>query len=424
MDVVGDDRIGTIEQYCNASSTRTKSQTDSWLKRAGGYVSTCAIRFLNKTYDSRVATSSLFRESDLTKLSEYDFELPRELIAQEPIQRRSDSRMMVVDRSSGEIRHAHVRDLPDFLFEGDALVLNDSKVIRARLFGRRTRTQGHWEGLFLRVDEQGTAELLSKTRGKIQDGEHISLIDNEGAYRFEIVVVGRTDSGNLLCRLTDAKDHVATETVDSWFELLERCGRVPLPPYIRDGRMVANDISRYQTVYAREPGSVAAPTAGLHFTEELIRHCRVAGQYVLTVTLHVGLGTFRPIQCEDIESHQMHSEWGRLTAPVCERLNEVKLGGGRIIAVGTTSLRVLESAALPCNGFPIAPWEDQTDIYVQPGFKFKCIDGLLTNFHLPKSSLLVLISALLGNELWKTCYDAAIEEEYRFFSYGDCMLIL
>ncbi len=346
-------------------------------------------------------------------LDDFDFELPRELIAQQPVHRRTDARMMVIDRKAGTIEHSHVRDMAGYLHAADCLVVNDSKVIPARLVGLRSSTGGRWEGLYLR-EADGIAELLSKTRGSLQPGESISLRDAEGRESMRIIVIATTDDGNVLFR---------PEGSSTWEEVLEHCGRVPLPPYIRDGQMTDEDRNRYQTVYARNPGSVAAPTAGLHFTPELMKELRGQGVAFTSVTLHVGVGTFRPIQVENIENHRMHSEVGELSEPVAKRLSLVHAEGGRIIAVGTTSMRVLETSTLHGQG-KLLPWKGETDIFIRPGFKFQAVDGLLTNFHLPKSSLLVLVSAFAGNELIRRAYREAVEESYRFFSYGDCMLIL
>jgi S-adenosylmethionine:tRNA ribosyltransferase-isomerase len=347
-------------------------------------------------------------------VSIYDFQLPRELIAQHPLPVRSDARLMLVERSSGQISHHHVRDLPELLMAGDSLVVNDSRVIAARLVGYRAATGGRWEGLYLRSEAGGLGELLSQTRGKLQPGERITLRDLQGREQEQLEFVTRLEQGHVAMRPLGDR---------SWPEVLESCGRVPLPPYIRDGCMVDQDRQRYQTVYARRDGSVAAPTAGLHLTEELIERLRKAGQRLLPVTLHVGLGTFRPISADRLDEHKMHSEWGELTPAVATRLAQTRQQGGRIIAVGTTSLRVLESAAAQPDWLA-SGWSGDTDLFIQPGYRFQAIDGLLTNFHLPRSSLLVLVAALAGRELILQAYREAVEQQYRFYSYGDCMLIL
>lgn len=355
---------------------------------------------------------SIDQENDELRL--YDFELPRELIAQEPLPQRTDSRMMVIHRETQTIEHAYVRDLPGFLRAGDVVVVNDSKVIPARMIGYRTMTRGRWEGLFLREGEQSIAEALCKTRGKIEIGETVTLKDREGRDQAQLVILGYGEEGRLLLR---------PEPLEPWPDLLARCGRVPLPPYIRDGQMVDDDRNRYQTVYARADGSVAAPTAGLHFTPTLIQQLRGAGVALVAVTLHVGLGTFRPIQSKTIEEHKMHREEGELTEAVVKRLALAQAEGGRRIAIGTTSVRVLETAAL-ASTTGLEAWQGETDIFIRPGHAFKAVDGLLTNFHLPRSSLLVLVSAFAGRDLVQRAYEEAVRERYRFYSYGDCMLIL
>lgn len=348
-----------------------------------------------------------------SELDLYDFELPRELIAQEPPANRTDSRMMVVDRRSGRIDHASIKDLPSHLRAGDAIVVNDSKVIPARLVGYREKTRGRWEGLFLR-EENGIAELLSKTRGYLLPDERIVLRDPEGRENQGLIVVAHAEEGHLLVRPDPTSD---------WFELLEAAGRVPLPPYIRDGQMTESDRQRYQTVYARTPGSVAAPTAGLHLTEELLQKIRAAGVALVSVTLHVGLGTFRPVQALTLDQHKMHSEFAQISANVVKRLTGARSEGGRILAVGTTSVRTLETSAMHGQG-KLIEWSGETDIFIRPGHHFQAVDMLLTNFHLPRSTLMVLISAFAGRELMLEAYRKAIEEQYRFFSYGDCMLIV
>lgn len=350
----------------------------------------------------------------MSEMDAYDFDLPRELIAQHPVGTRSDARLMLVDRSSGRIEHAHVRDLPDYLNPGDALVLNDSRVVPARLVGYRVQTRGRWQGLFLAVDEStGVWKVLTKTRGKLREGERIMVQDREGRDAMTLRCLTRTEEGHLL---------VKPEASDSALELLERFGRVPLPPYIREGQMVDADLTDYQTVYAQEPGSVAAPTAGLHFTESLLRRLGETGVGISRVTLHVGIGTFRPIAVESLDEHRMHSEWGCLSEDECDKLIAARQQGKRIVAVGTTSVRVLESAAR-AGGGKLVPWQGETDLFIRPGHQFLGIDALMTNFHLPRSSLLVLVSALAGSELIRRAYREAVSQQYRFFSYGDAMLI-
>jgi S-adenosylmethionine:tRNA ribosyltransferase-isomerase len=322
---------------------------------------------------------------------------------------------MLIDRAIGQIQHYHARDLPEIIRPGDALVMNNSKVIPARLVGRRTSTGGRWEGLYLREDSSTFWEILSKTRGYMQPGETISLMDREGRESPTLEVVSRLDQGHLAVRKLDAE----VSTLD----LLQRFGRVPLPPYIRDGQMVDRDWDCYQTVYAKQAGSVAAPTAGLHFTRELIHKLLQLGAITVPVTLHVGLGTFRPVAVQNLSDHVMHREWGELPQSSVDKLAGCRQRSGRTIAVGTTSVRVLESAARANSGTLMA-WQGETDIFIRPPYQFKWVDGLLTNFHLPRSTLLTLVCALAGHELVMQAYRTAIEQKYRFYSYGDCMLIL
>jgi S-adenosylmethionine:tRNA ribosyltransferase-isomerase len=365
----------------------------------------------------------------MSELEEYDYDLPREMIAQEPLANRSDSRLMLVDRCRGEIDHYHVRDLPEILRAEDILVLNNSRVVPARLIGYRTSTRGRWQGLFLRADAAtGVWEVLTKTRGKLVPGETLTIQDRDARDGMQLVVIARTETGNLLVRpelpagyvpLEDDSDTEFKEPAD-W---LERYGRIPLPPYIRDGQMVDADVRNYQTVFAKDRGSVAAPTAGLHFTDSLLTKIRSVGVGISEVTLHVGLGTFRPIQVDRLEDHVMHEEWGSIDAATVDAIRTRRSAGGRCIAVGTTSVRVLESAAA-AGGGELAAWSGQTDLFIHPPYQFQVVDALLTNFHLPRSSLLVLISALATRELAMKAYRSAIENEYRFYSYGDAMLIV
>ncbi len=353
-------------------------------------------------------------EFDAGSVDAYDYELPRELIAQNPLDHRIDARLLLVDRKSGELSHHYVRDLPDLLNVGDALVLNNSKVIAARLLGKRTSTQGRWEGLYLRSAEHGFWEILSKTRGYLTPGETISLRDHEGRDSEQLVVCSRLEEGRLVVRPLEPI------TID---DFLARFGKVPLPPYIRDGLMVDQDVESYQTVYAKNPGSVAAPTAGLHFSTDLIRHLQKRGVVTAALTLHVGVGTFRPVATARLDDHKMHAEWCELTDAAAAKITEARAAGGRVVAVGTTSVRVLESAAQK-NSSKLGGWSGETDIFIRPPYKFQIVDALLTNFHLPKSTLLMLVSAFAGRELIKQAYREAIEERYRFYSYGDCMLIV
>jgi S-adenosylmethionine:tRNA ribosyltransferase-isomerase len=348
----------------------------------------------------------------MATLADYDYELPRHLIAQHPAARRSDARLLVVDRATSSLKHYHIRDLPGLLRAHDALVINDTRVIPARLVGFRAQTGGRWEGLFLSADEQGNWRLLAKTRGKLQTGERIRLVNERLQDAFSLRLVLREPDGTWIARPEASGDALA---------LLEQVGRVPLPPYIRDGEMEAADRERYQTVYADAPGAVAAPTAGLHFTPQLLRQiedCQVA---VVRVTLHVGLDTFRPVAVGDLAEHTMHSEWCRIAPEAVEKIAHSKSVGGRTVAVGTTAVRVLETAA---RRSPLASFEGPTNLFIRPPFEFRAVDALLTNFHLPRTTLLVLVRTFGGDELIRRAYAEAIREEYRFFSYGDAMLIV
>jgi S-adenosylmethionine:tRNA ribosyltransferase-isomerase len=345
-------------------------------------------------------------------VSQYDYELPKELIAQQPLPNRSDARLMVIDRRMGTIDHAHVRDLPELLRAGDCLVVNDSRVIPARLIGYRQATAGRWEGLFLATDDRGHWQVLSKTRGKLQPGERIVLQDRAAEDDVTLQMMTSLGEGRWAARV---------ETSEETWQLLERVGRIPLPPYIRAGKMIDEDRRWYQTVYADRPGSVAAPTAGLHLTDGLLAKLKQAGVQRQHVTLHVGVGTFRPLAVDNLDQHQMHSEWGELSLPVAESLRAVRARGDRVVAVGTTSMRVLESAARTGQ---IQTWSGQTDLFIRPPFTFHAVDALMTNFHLPRSTLLVLVRTFGGDRLLRQAYDEAIRERYRFYSYGDAMLIL
>ena len=347
----------------------------------------------------------------MSELDQYDYRLPRELIAQHPLPRRSDARLMVVRRDRGQIEHTHVRNLPEIVRPGDCLVFNDTKVIPARLVGRRDRTGARWSGLFLNADEHGVWQVLGKTRGKLEPGEAIIVVSWD---------VRQTITLRLLTKLEGGVWAVRPEPMGEPLEILQRVGRVPLPPYIRDGEMVEEDVEKYQTVYAERPGAVAAPTAGLHFTPELFAELTRRGIEQQRVTLHVGIGTFRPITAERLDEHPMHSEWCSLSPPVAERLRMLKQAGKRIVAVGTTVARTLETAA---SGGEIRPFSGQTSLFIRPPYQFRACDALLTNFHLPRSTLLILVRTFGGDELIRRAYKEAIEEGYRFFSYGDAMLI-
>jgi S-adenosylmethionine:tRNA ribosyltransferase-isomerase len=365
----------------------------------------------------------------MSNLDAYDYQLPRERIAQDPLPTRSDARLMLVDRATEKIDHYHVRDLPELLRSDDVLVTNNSRVVPARLVGYRTKTRGRWQGLFLRADrESGIWEVLTKTRGSLQAGETITVQDRDARDSMRLTVIARTENGNLLVKpeLPDGYVPLQREGPVELHEpadWLERYGRIPLPPYIRDGQMVDADVTNYQTVFAKERGSVAAPTAGLHFTASLLESIRALGTATCEVTLHVGIGTFRPIQVDDLNQHEMHAEWGQIDAPTAAQIRQRRESGGRCVAVGTTTVRVLESSCRYGHG-ELVPWTAATDLFIKPPYEFQAVDALMTNFHLPKSSLLVLVSAFASLPLALEAYRVAIENEYRFYSYGDAMLIL
>jgi len=341
------------------------------------------------------------------RTDEFDFHLPDELIAQRPVEPRDRSRLLVLRRREARWEHRTFADLPDLLDPRDVLVRNVTRVVPARLVGHREATGGAWEGLFLRDRPDGTWEILARTRGRPAEGE--SVIVGRG---LRLVLIARAAEGRWIVR-ADADDPATA--------LLLEHGQVPLPPYIRKGYAEPGDRLRYQTVYAQTPGAVAAPTAGLHFTDAVFR--RLAGRGIAWVdaTLHVGLGTFRPIEAERIEDHALHAEWAELGAVAVETLRGRRAGGGRIVAIGTTSARTLETAAADGG---LRPFAGETALYLKPGHEFRGLDALVTNFHLPRSSLLVLVSALAGIELVRAAYAEAIRERYRFYSYGDAMLIL
>lgn len=342
------------------------------------------------------------------QVSVFDYDLPGELIAQAPVEPRDASRLLVLDRRAGGVVHRMFSEIGKYLNPGDCLVLNDTRVLPARLLGRRATTGGKWEGLFLR-EACGQWELLCRTRGKPRSGERIAI---DGA-DFALELTSPTPDGTWWARPT-----VDRPTV----ELLERAGHVPLPPYIRGGRDSAADRQAYQTVFARRDGAVAAPTAGLHFTPALLEQLRDRGVLQEFVTLHVGPGTFRPVLATDTQDHRMHSEWCELTPAAAERLRAVRQAGRRIVAVGTTSVRVLETAA--ASGGSLEPFSGPTDLFITPPYDFRVVDGLLTNFHLPKSTLLMLVCAFAETETVLKAYRTAIAERYRFYSYGDAMLVL
>lgn len=349
------------------------------------------------------------------ELAAYDYELPERLIARHPAARRDESRLLVVDRAQGTLTHSQMKSLPEFLNAGDCLVLNDTRVVPARLLGKRAATGGRWEGLFLEAADDGSWQVMSQCRGKLQPGEQIEVHPAhapDSTDRLVLVLEERDDEG-----IWRARPSVPT---DVW-PALERFGTVPLPPYMRRDLAGSEDFERYQTVYARHHGSVAAPTAGLHFTPELLEQCSARGVERAFVTLHVGIGTFRPISVERLSEHQMHSEWSEVSRETVERLETTAGRGGRRIAVGTTSARALESAAA---GGMLSAHRGPTNLFIRPPNQFRVVDCLLTNFHLPRSTLLVMVCTLAGRDLIHEAYAEAIREGYRFYSYGDAMLIL
>ncbi|MFM9279231.1 tRNA preQ1(34) S-adenosylmethionine ribosyltransferase-isomerase QueA [Paenibacillus jiagnxiensis] len=336
----------------------------------------------------------------------YDFHLPEELIAQTPLKERSSSRLLTLNKQSGEIGHHTFKDIVNFLNPGDTLVLNDTRVIPARLYGVKEDTGAKAEVLLLKNLEGDRWEALVKPGKKLKKGTVI-LFGDELKARIE-------EEGDMGAR-------IITFVYQGVFqEILDRLGQMPLPPYIREK---LDDKERYQTVYARHEGSAAAPTAGLHFTEKLLDEIRSRGVSIAFVTLHVGLGTFRPVSVEVVEEHEMHEEYYSLSRETAELLNETKVRGGRIVAVGTTSCRTLETVGSACAGGPLKEMSGWTNIFMYPGYEFKVVDALITNFHLPKSTLVMLVSALAGREHIMTAYQEAIDRKYRFFSFGDAMFI-
>lgn len=343
------------------------------------------------------------------KLTDFDYYLPEELIAQDPLEKRSNSRLMVLNRKCGDVTHRHFYDIKEYLQAGDCLVINNTKVIPARLLGVKEGSGGHIEVLLLKRISDNVWECLVRPGKKMRVGARVEFGD--GLLRGEITEV--LEDGNRLIEFS----------YDGIFEeILDQLGEMPLPPYITHK---LEDKNRYQTVYAKYDGSAAAPTAGLHFTEELLAEIKAMGVEIAEVTLHVGLGTFRPVKEENVLEHHMHSEYYEITQEACDIINKTKQNGGRVISVGTTSTRTLESAATfdkEWDGL-LKPASGWTEIFIYPGYEFKVIDGLITNFHLPQSTLIMLVSALCGRENVLAAYEEAVKEKYRFFSFGDAMLI-
>lgn len=338
-------------------------------------------------------------------LDEFDYNLPEELIAQTPIEPRDHSRLLVLNRESGDIEHRHFYDITDYLQEGDLLIVNDSKVIPARIFGTRAATGGVVEVLLLRAIEENVWEVLVKPGKKARPGQ---ILEFQAGMTGEVLDI--LEDGKRKIRFSHQKSTI--------YEVLDQIGKMPLPPYITKE---LKDQGRYQTVYAKDPGSAAAPTAGLHFTNEIIEKIRSMNIKIAPVTLHVGLGTFRPVKEQDLSKHIMHSEYFSIPEETARLIKETKAAGKRVISVGTTATRTLES------GFDeqlnLIKKSGDTDIFIYPGYSFKVIDALITNFHLPKSTLVMLVSALAGKEKILNAYQEAVNEKYRFFSFGDAMFI-
>lgn len=341
------------------------------------------------------------------KVDLFDFHLPEELIAQTPLQDRTSSRLMVLNKENGQIEHEIFKNVKNYLRAGDCIVLNDTRVLPARLFGEKEDTGAKIEVLLLKQVEGDTWETLVKPAKRIKEGSVITF----GNGLLSAICVGEKEHGGRLLKF---------RYEGIFYEVLEALGEMPLPPYIKEQ---LEDKDRYQTVYAKERGSAAAPTAGLHFTEALLEELKEMGVHIAFITLHVGLGTFRPVSVDDIDEHEMHAEFYQVSEETASLLNEIRANGGRIVTVGTTSTRTLETIASAHDGKFVAA-SGWTSIFIYPGYEFKAIDGMITNFHLPKSTLIMLVSALAGREHVLNAYNTAVEEKYRFFSFGDAMLII
>ena len=339
------------------------------------------------------------------KTSDFYYDLPHELIAQTPLKERQKSRMMVLEKTTGEIKHEHFENIIEYINKGDTIVLNDTKVLPARLFGHRKDKEEMIEVLLLKQREGDIWQTLVKPGKKLQIGTEI--IFDEKLLKAKVIDI-----------LEDGQRVIEFSYNGIFNEILDKLGTMPLPPYITEK---LEDKDRYQTVYSKHLGSAAAPTAGLHFTKDILKKLEEKGVNIVYVTLHVGLGTFRPVKVDDVESHEMHSEYFVITKEACDVINETKKRGNKVYSVGTTSCRVLESATDE-NGI-IHEMAKETKIFIYPGYKFKMIDALLTNFHLPESTLIMLVSALAGKDHIMNAYNEAVKEKYRFFSFGDCMLI-
>ncbi|MEZ6059768.1 MAG: tRNA preQ1(34) S-adenosylmethionine ribosyltransferase-isomerase QueA [Planctomycetaceae bacterium] len=353
---------------------------------------------------------------DLNDISAWQYDLPEHLIATRPAARRDDARLMLVDTQTQKISHHRIRDLPELLQPGDRLVFNDTKVLQARLLGFRTSTKGRWEGLFLEELPDRRWRITGQTRGRLRAGESLTIepADHHAARSrsLQLLLEEQCDDGTWIASPCPS---------GASFEILESFGTLPLPPYIGRSIASAEDRDRYQTVFAQEPGAIAAPTAGLHFTPELLASCAQHGIEESYVTLHVGIGTFRPVSTEKLSDHRMHFEWCRVPGQTAADVLNTKAAGHLVTAVGTTTVRTLEAAVAETGS--LSEWQGRTDLFIQPGFRFQVIDRLLTNFHLPGSTLIVLVAALAGYDLIMEAYRVAVEQRYRFYSYGDAMLI-
>lgn len=373
-------------------------------------------------------------------INDFDYNLPDELIAQFPTDKRDHSRLMVVNRETGKVEHRHFYDILDYLNKGDCLILNNSRVIPARIFGVKAGTGARVEFLLIKRQENNKWETMVRPGRKIKKGDTILFGIDADKYISECNSKGSKDKTDMMRTIeseaplkadiigygTDGTRIVQFIYEGIFLEIIEQLGKMPLPPYI-ERESVLEDKERYQTVYSKENGSVAAPTAGLHFTEELLQRVADKGVKIAYVTLHVGIGTFRPVKCDNIEEHQMHFEEYSIDETNAEIINSVIKNGGRIISVGTTSTRTVESAASfdsEIDMYTVSSQSGTTGIFIYPGYEFKIIDSLITNFHLPKSTLLMLISALYNREDILRVYDIAVKEKYRFFSYGDAMFII
>ena len=339
------------------------------------------------------------------KTSDFYYDLPEELIAQTPVEPRNSSRLMVLPRNGGEIEHKHFYDLPEFLKPGDCLVLNNTRVLPARLYGTREDTGAVVEFVLLRQHGNKLWECLAGPGKKAKTGYKFKFSD-----KLTAIVTDVLEDGNRMIEFACEGD---------FFAVLDEVGQMPLPPYIKEK---LKDKERYQTVYSKDAGSAAAPTAGLHFTKEMLESIKAMGVNIAYVTLHVGLGTFRPVKVEDVTQHKMHTEHYYIPEEAAKTINDTRKNGGRVICVGTTSCRTVESCAKKYG--EIKECSGDTDIFIYPGFEFKCMDGLITNFHLPESTLIMLVSAFAGYDNIMNAYNIAVKEKYRFFSFGDCCLFL